>query len=292
MAIGVAGVVEPLHGHPLAIARTRQQPIHDLLIRIRGRVRQKRLHLGRRRRQARQVERHTTNQCRAIGLGRGFQLFGFQASEDKLIDCVLGPGFVRDRRRFGALWRDPGPVPLILGPFVDPAAERVDLLGAELLVRARRRHHHFFVFARHARDHIALVGAAGHNREDTRVCFLDRGVVLVEAQARLARLVVKAVTLKAVLGQDRPHVAIERQLGRFRGVDRRRERESNTESDDQGKRRRPGHRLLQKRRSFYLTRTQTAAGILLYHRKNLGQRFFLFQDRTTDFQSVEPPANL
>jgi hypothetical protein len=64
--VGVAGGVEPRHGHPFAIAGRSQQPIDGPLVRVGRMVRQKLVNFCRRRLQAGQRQRHAPEQRRPV----------------------------------------------------------------------------------------------------------------------------------------------------------------------------------------------------------------------------------
>ena len=97
--VGVAGRVEPRHGHALAVVRRLQQRVDALLVGVRRAVGEKGVDLGRRRRQPRQIERHAAEQRRLVGLGRGRQPLALQPREDELIDRVPDPLRFPDRRQ-------------------------------------------------------------------------------------------------------------------------------------------------------------------------------------------------
>ena len=60
--VGVAGGVEPVDRHALAVVRRGQQAIDDLLVGVGRCVGEEGIDLGRRRRQAGQVERHAADE--------------------------------------------------------------------------------------------------------------------------------------------------------------------------------------------------------------------------------------
>ena len=80
VCVGISGQVEPIDGHPLAEAGRIQQPVDHAVIGIGGRIGQKRVDLGDRRRQSRKVEAHASDQPFPAGLGRGRQSSSVQAS--------------------------------------------------------------------------------------------------------------------------------------------------------------------------------------------------------------------
>ena len=70
--VGVAGRVEPGHGHPLAVARRLQQRVDALLVGVGRRVGEEGVDLGRRRRQAGQVEVTRRSSVALSASGDGF----------------------------------------------------------------------------------------------------------------------------------------------------------------------------------------------------------------------------
>src|SRR6266545_4105000 len=140
VGVGVAGGVEPLHRHALAEVRRRQQTIDDLLVSVRAPIGQEGIDLGGGGRQAGQVECHPPDQADRVRLGRRLEARALQTGQDEMIDGVARPGRVGDTRQGRPFRRDERPVLGPLGALVDPAAQQVDLLGRQALIRLRRRH--------------------------------------------------------------------------------------------------------------------------------------------------------
>ena len=69
VGVGIAGDVEPVAGHLLAVMGALQQTIDRFLIRIGRRVSDEGIDLGQRRRQPRQRERQSPDERRLVGLG-------------------------------------------------------------------------------------------------------------------------------------------------------------------------------------------------------------------------------
>ena len=70
--VGVAGGIEPRHRHPLAVVRRLEQRVDPLLVRVRRLVGEERVDLGRRRRQAGQVEVTRRSSVTLSASGDGF----------------------------------------------------------------------------------------------------------------------------------------------------------------------------------------------------------------------------
>ena len=212
VAVGIAGGVEPVAGPMFAPMRRLHQAVGQLLVGLRRRVVDKGLDHLRRRRQAGQIETQPPGQRAAVGLGGRLQAALLQGGQHETIDRVADPACVLYGGQGGPNGRDERPQRLVLGPGRDPGLEPLLLGRRELLVDRRRRHDFVFVRGEDAADHLAFVRLA--RRDGAR---LDGHLPPVEPQIGLARGAVRPVAGKAVLGQDRPHVAIEAQLLGRRG---------------------------------------------------------------------------
>ena len=81
----------PWRRHPLAVAPRRKQAIDNFLVGVWGTVGQKRVDLGRRRREARQIESHTPDERRPIGFRGRLQAFMLQSLQHEPVDPILWP---------------------------------------------------------------------------------------------------------------------------------------------------------------------------------------------------------
>ena len=124
--VGVAGRVEPLHGHPFAISRRGQQPIDESLVGARLLICQERPNFGDRRRQPGQVEAQATNQGAAIRFRCRLQPARFELGENETIDFVSHSLLMLHRGRRGPLRLEQRPVNLPRGPLVDPVRQEFD----------------------------------------------------------------------------------------------------------------------------------------------------------------------
>ena len=124
--------------------------------------------------------------------------------------------------------RDIGPVRLPLGAFRDPAPQRRDLIGREPRAPALGEGHPpLLVRVEQAGDERALVRRTGDHRHRARGERALGDLFAVEPQAGLAGGLVRTVAREAVLGQDRPHVAVVAEVARIarpRGRPRRQHR--------------------------------------------------------------------
>ena len=215
VGVGVAGGVEPLDGHPLAVARRREQPVDGLLVGVGGIVVQEVGELDRGRGHAGEVEGGAAQQGRAVRLaGRGQARF-LEPPQHEAVDGVPGPLGVGHRRRHRPLGRDERPVRLPLGPLIDPQGEGLDLGLVERLAAAG--HPDAGVVGRHPVHEQAGRGVSGDDRGAAEAAaIVERALGHVEPQAGLARPLVRPVAREAVLREQRPHLAgeVDGALGR------------------------------------------------------------------------------
>ena len=125
--VGVAGGVEPGHRHPLAVVRRVQQAIDALLVGVGRLVGEERVDLGRRRRQAGQVEVTRRSSVALSASGDGFRPFASsRARMNRSIGLRTHAGWLTagSSARFGATYAQ---CVSHLAPFVDPAAQQLDL---------------------------------------------------------------------------------------------------------------------------------------------------------------------
>ena len=198
--------VEPVEGHPLAIVGRLQQPGDDLFVRVRRRVRQESVDLGRRRRQPRQVERHAADQGGPVCLRRRRQALLFQLRQDEAIDRIARPRRQLHVRQLRAHRRQIRPVRLVFGARGDPALQGFLLAGRQLALGIRRRHERVGIRRQDAFDQRAVRGIAGPNGSG-----LNCRLALIDPQITVAVPSVRPVAGEAVLRKDGPDVAVERQ---------------------------------------------------------------------------------
>ena len=116
VGVGVARQVEPVLGPPHAELRARQQAVDDLLVSVGRGIAREYVDLGRRRRQAGQVEAQAAEQGRTVGLGRGAKALRIEPRHDERVDRVADPGTIPDGRDLRPLERLERPVgPLLRG---------------------------------------------------------------------------------------------------------------------------------------------------------------------------------
>ena len=166
VGVGVPGDVEPLHRHPLRMARRRQQPIDDGLVGCGARIGEERRDLLRRRGKAGEIERHASQPGRPVGFGRGLDPLRLEPGEHEPIEIAAGPIHPLHGRQLRRPRREKGPVGCIRGTGIDPTGKEGPLIRVEWLAERFRWHLRIVrgVDSRH--DH-ACRRITGHNRRRT-----------------------------------------------------------------------------------------------------------------------------
>ena len=210
VGVGIAGDVEPVAGHLLAMMGALQQTIDHFLIRIGRRVGDEGIDLRWRRRKPRQRKRQSPDERRPVGLSVDRQALRHKPRLQKTVDRIVGQvshvrpdpiGKLRPRKQRER------PVLLVGGSGGDPSLEQVFLLGRERLLRVRRRHHHIGIGGGDPGDDFARGQIAGDNRTSTTFKLPCGMLCLVETQPGL--LAAGPVAGVAVLGEKRPDVTVE-----------------------------------------------------------------------------------
>ena len=139
---------------------------------------------------------------------------------------------------------------LIFRALGDPAFEQFLLRGGERAIRLGRRHQLVGVGGKDVLHQLALLRFARHER-----LRLQRLRAHIQPQVGLALIRVLAVAVKAVLGQDRPDVAVELDFGRGRRRARRALREGGAGEENDGG---------EKEEAFHRENTGDALGALFF----------------------------
>ena len=202
--IGVPGKIQPLGRHPLPVARRRQKRVNPLLVSVGGFVGEEGINLSRCGWQPGQIIGNPAQQSRAVGLGRGLQLFFFEAGQYEIVNRRLRPTG-SDGGRVMANGSGESPVRLPFRTFIDPFAERFHLLRRQSLAGTGRRH--------------AVSGGRGCDTlQNTTLLRLSRrdntfgkpaAVRDIKAQVCHAFGRVGAMTGKTVFRENRPDFAIK-----------------------------------------------------------------------------------
>ena len=215
--VGIAGDVEPVLGEAFAESGRGEQAVggsNEGQIPAQGHVGLEGRDLGRRRRQARQVEGCATKPGGRRGRRGRHESLGFELRQHEAVKRLAGPGRVGDLGHGRTFRRNEGPVLLVLGALGDPAADEFDLRRRDLAVGFGRRHLLVRIVREQSLEHLALFRFAGDDRRDA-VVGLHGFIADVETEVRLTMLRVLAVAVEAVLRKDRPDVAVEADV--FRG---------------------------------------------------------------------------
>ena len=191
----VEPVPRPLFAEPLAF----QQSLHRRLITQPFKVGQ----LRRRGREAGQIEIQSATECRHWRGRRKGELAILQTSDDERIERTRHADG-RDRQLHG---RCECPVGFVVRPVLDPLLEGVDLPCRKGFLVTRGRHDFIGVRGCNAADEFTLLKFSWHNGGCSRFATLKCRIALIESQAAFPLLFIGSVTLGAVLGQNRLHVA-------------------------------------------------------------------------------------
>ena len=138
--VGIAGEIEPLHGHSFTVVGRLQEPVHHLFVGIGGLIGQEGIDLGGCGRQAGQVESHPAHERNLVGFRRRLQALLFETGQNEIVDWIFGPALVLNLGHRWSRWRNVRPVRFPLRTLVNPAAEEVNLLGGQVPARPRRGH--------------------------------------------------------------------------------------------------------------------------------------------------------
>ena len=249
IALRIAHQVQPMLRPTFAIARARQQFIHELFIGLRVLVVHKGVELRLRRRQAVKVEIHATHQLMPVRFGCWGKLQRRLLLRDETVDVVAHPGaFDLRRRDFFHRLEEPV-IPLLLRESVfghhdlvcgvlRPRSARLDppLQNCDLRVRqlSFRRHLEVFIRVAHRFDQCRFFRLPGHQgRAGVAPGFQVADVIHPQA-ALLFRV---AVALKTPLHEDRAHLLLKIRHRRTLRIavtcQRRRRRRRGNRSDHQ-----------------------------------------------------------
>lgn len=224
IAVGVAGKIEPLGRHAFTITRGSQEPIHPFFVGVGRCVGEEIIHLARGRRDAREIKGDASKEGLARGLGRLGETLGFEPMNNELVDGVgESCGGVAHRWHRGTFGNDKGPVILIGGTFGDPSLEGGDLLGCQLLFEIGRGHDLVRIRVEDTFEQFTAIGVGRENGHLAGLGGFVRRILVIQAQAALAFLIVGTVTLKAGVGQDGADVPVEIELrcaGNILGMNR------------------------------------------------------------------------
>ena len=207
--IGVAGGIEPVDGHALAVARRGEKAIDHLFIGVRRAVGQERIEFRERGRQTGQIQRHSPQQLPARGFRRRTEPFTFQTVQHETVYGVTRPTLQRHlRQRRGARSHE-RPMALPRCALFDPPPDERDLSRRKRLVAAvSRRHTHSGIGGADAVEQFAAIRIAGNHRRFVPA-HLPGTSFRIEPQVHFSSGFVGPVAQKAAVGQDGPDVAAE-----------------------------------------------------------------------------------
>ena len=211
--VRVARHVEPRHGHPLRVARAigilREEAVHQLLVRVGALVGEEGRGLLGARRQAGEVQVHTTAERRAVSLGAECDARALERRLHEAVDGRARPRCIAHRGQRGLQRRHERPVLLVVGALGDPLPQDGALrLGDRVLAAVGRRHH---LAGAGGGDPLHQERLVGPERDDGGAVLARRrgGIEGVEPEAGLLLGAVGPVAEVAAVGEDRADVAAE-----------------------------------------------------------------------------------
>ena len=228
IALRVAHEIEPVLRPALAVARAREQFVHELFVGVRVGVAGESIALLLRRRQSVQIEINTARKFAGIGFRRGIELLLGELLRDETIDVVACPvaGNLR-RLRIGERLEAPEFALLIAEAALHhhglvrirprraelhPFFQRRDFFVGQLFLR---RHLEVRILVTDRLDHRRLVRVAGHDRRAGVPAGLDVRDVI---HAQPALLLFFAVAIVAARSEHRPYFILKKtQRVRLRG---------------------------------------------------------------------------
>jgi hypothetical protein len=124
-------------------------------------------------------------------------MFLLETRKDEAVDGIL----LSHLRNLGTLWRNERPVRLPFGTRIDPLFDQCDLLLCERV--PDRGHALRLLIGAYAKEERAMGGVtrSEHSKRTAILC--------VQTQVGHAALLIRAMATEAVVGEDRPDVAIE-----------------------------------------------------------------------------------
>ena len=205
VAVGVSRGLEPRERHPLAVARRLQESIDDVAIGIHRSICHEPIDLGRRGRQADEIERDAANPRRAVRVRSGPQTLSLEPFEHEGVDWIPDPVLIGHDRKRGASGRHERPVLLPCRSLFDPSLDDRHIPAAERLTALR--HPPGGGGQTDTAEHLAV---ARVSRNDSQAVVGQRvlgDLFSIEPQA--GHLLRRPVTDVAIVRQDRPDVAVE-----------------------------------------------------------------------------------
>ena len=210
IGVGQAHQVRPVACHVLAILRTREERIDPLLVGIGRLVRLELGQLFEGRRQTGEIKGQPAKQGSLVGFRARRKRFILQPGQDMAIDCAVAPL---------PLWRSghddrllEGPESVVFGPLLDPSFDEVLFRrGQWLLVGISRRHDLILVVGGNVIPEFALLQIARFDGMEVAANAVGSvfTIRLIQPQLALALVLVRSVTLKASVREDRAHVPVE-----------------------------------------------------------------------------------
>ena len=222
LRVGVAGGVEPVPPPVLPVARRREEPVDERLVRLRRGIALEGLDLVGRRGQPEEVVGGAADVCGPIGFSRRPKPRGLQCGKHESVYRATDPRFVRDRRRHRRGDRLVGPMRLTSGrhwrrdggiargpdrPRGDPRPHGVDDVRRHGWALLGRRHAHRVVVTCEPRCQLPDRCVSWHHRRPA-VTPVENPLPGIEPERPpLLRI---AVAFLAAVDEQRSHMPLEK----------------------------------------------------------------------------------
>ena len=188
---------------------------------------------GRRKWQASEVEGDASGERGGIGGGCGSEAVVEEASEDQLVEGILGPaclflGELRGKRRLRFFEFGERPMAFPFGARLHPLLEKGDLLGLEGFIGFGGRHEFIAVGGMEAGGDFAPFPIPGDDGDGTAFAFAESACGGIEAEIGFPMFFIGPVAGEAMIGEDGADIAIKRGWG---GVERGKREEGEDEKE-------------------------------------------------------------
>ncbi len=208
VGIGIARHVEPLRSHSFGVLIGIHQAVDDFPIGIFGSVGHEGIDLIDERGETRKVEGRPAQPADFVSLGAWLERGTVKGMGDEVVDFivrarVLGLG------NFNGLWEKPErPMAIVFPAFFDPLVEQILLLLRKRKLGFRRGHQLLGLVGPNAPVNLRILQASRRQPDHALMvfrCLFER----IQAKVRFLILRIRAMTLEALVRQDRPDLAVE-----------------------------------------------------------------------------------
>ena len=206
--VRITNQIQPINRHSLPIMRGGQQIIHNALKSETIPILNEALDLFGRRRQSGQIQKDAPNPSAAVRGRRMRQSFPLQTGADESIHGIVPPTRTLNLRHGRPDRRRISPMPFPLCAGFHPLKQSPKIFIAQRFPRRRRRHAFFLVPCGDSRPKLAFRRIVQINHK-IPAAIRFRLQLRVQSKIRPAGILVGAVTAIALVGKNRPHIAVE-----------------------------------------------------------------------------------